>query len=117
MLKNIKNPSVFPQRGLKDDCKFINSYSHSDSELKVIRLEDAAVPEPAGLTAGREQDKAGTLVGIDSYGDALLTQYDVAVARCNIPDPPRNPLIDHRPLTIDHFGSHPAPLRHAAKLT
>jgi len=88
----------------------------SEAQDEVVGLKDAAIPKSAGLSALGEHHKPATLLRIDGDGDALFPTDDIAIAGGNIPDAPRDAVIDHRPLTIDHFGDHLAALGDAAKL-
>ena len=66
------------------DLTIYNLRLRLDSEGEVVCLEDAAVAQAAGLTAGCELHEARGVgsrpVGIDSEGDALFAKDAVAIA-------------------------------------
>ena len=69
------------------------------NEFKVVGSDDAAVTEPAGLTARHELHQSGGIgtgtVWWNIYGesDDLLTTDNVAIAGGDIPHPPRDALM------------------------
>ena len=117
---NPRNLSLTKNRAARQDCPFC--FLHHGSPHKragesllhpqheVVRPEDAAIPQPPRLAAGRElhqpRGERPRPVRIDRQRHALLTQDAVAVARGHVPHAPRHTLADlrhRRPLSCRHI--------------